>query len=89
MEKKKVEGTTTLPAHYWREFEAGRAPKVTWKILESRIPPFNPVTEKCQLCTREKYYIVLKPHLGTLNQRQELFSTCKHKESRLLVKAPD
>ena len=89
MKTKNPENTTTLSAHFWNEVEAGRSPKVTWKILESGIPAFNPVTGVCHLCTREKYYIVLKPHLGTLNQRQELFSTCKHKESRLIAKAPD
>ena len=89
METKNPKTTTTLSAHYWTELEAGREPKVSWKILERNIPSFNPVTGICQLCTREKFYIVLKPQLGTLNQRQEIFGTCRHKESKLLVKAPD
>ena len=89
MERKNPDNTTTLSAHFWAEQEAGRTPKVTWKVLESRIPPFNPVTGKCQLCIREKFFIVMKPHLATLNQRQEIFSNCRHKEARLLKKAPD
>ena len=89
METKNPKTTTTLSAHYWTELEAGREPKVSWKILEKNIPSFNPVTGICQLCTREKFYIVLKSELGTLNQRQEIFGACKHKESKLLVKAPD
>ena len=89
LETKNSDNTTTLSAHFWAEFEQGRAPKVTWKVLERNIPPFNPVTEKCQLCIREKFYIVLRPHVATLNQRQEIFSNCRHKESRLLKKAPD
>ena len=80
---------TTLSANFWAELEAGRAPSVTWRVLESNIPSFNPVTGKCQLCIREKFYIVHRPHLATLNQRQEIFSNCRHKESRLLRKAPD
>ena len=89
LETKNSDNTTTLSAHFWSEFEEGRAPKVTWKVLEKNIPSFNPVTGKCQLCIREKFYIVLKPHVATLNQRQEIFSNCRHKESRLLKKAPD
>ena len=89
MEKKDPNNTTTLSAHFWAELEAGRAPIVTWTVLESNVPSFNPVTGKCQLCIREKFYIILKPHLATLNQRQEIFSNCRHKESRLLRKAPD
>ena len=89
MERQNPDNTTTLSAHFWAELEAGRAPRVTWRVLESRIPPFNPVTGKCQLCIREKFYIVMKPHLATLNQRQEIFSNCRHKESRLLKRAPD
>ena len=71
------------------KLEAGRAPKVSWRVLEKNIPPFNPVTGKCQLCIREKFYIIFKPHLASLNQRQEIFSNCRHKKSKLLIKAPD
>ena len=89
METKNPENSTTLSAHYWAEKESGRSPKVKWKILEKNLPTFNPVTGKCQLCIREKFYIVLRPQLGSLNQRQEIFSNCKHKESKLITKAPD
>ena len=89
MEVKNPDNSTTLSTHYWTEFEAGRAPRVSWRILEKNIPPFNPVTGKCQLCIREKFYIIFKPNLATLNQRQEIFSNCRHKKSKLLVKAPD
>ena len=72
-----------------KEKDAGNNPKVKWKILENNISTFNPTTEKCQLCIREKIYIVLKPHLCTLNSRLELFSHCKHIESKLMKRAPD
>ena len=81
--------STTLSAYFWKEKDAGKSPKVSWKILENNLSAFNPTTEKCQLCTREKIYIVLKPHLCTLNSRLELFSHCKHIESKLMMRAPD
>ena len=84
MEVKNPDNTTTLSAHFWAELEAGRAPRVTWRVLENNIPSFNPLTGKCQLCIRKKFHIVLMPHFATLNKRQEIFSNCRHKESRLL-----
>ena len=54
MERKNPDNTTTLSAHIWAELEAGRAPGVTLRVLESRIPPFNHVTGKCQSYAIEK-----------------------------------
>ena len=89
MKEKKTEGNTTLSNHYWKEVEAGGDPKVTWKVLESNIPTYNPVTKICKLCIREKYNIVLNPHLGTLNSRQEMFAHCRHMRFELIVEPPD
>ena len=55
---------------------------IKWKILE-QAKPFSPVSNTCQLCTREKYYLIFKPDLCTLNERNELGSHCRHKK-RLL-----
>ena len=88
MEKMNPENSTTLSTHFWKEFEAGREPKITWKIIENNIPSYNPVTSKCQLCIREKYHIIFSPHAASLNSRQELFSHCRHIRSKLL-KPPD
>ena len=85
----KPEGNTSLSTHYWAVKEAGGDPKVEWKILEKNIPIYNPVTKICRLCLREKFNIVLKPHLATLNSRQEIFAHCRHMELRLIGKPPD
>ena len=63
-----------MSRYYWQEKSEGRNPKISWKYLETNVPTFNPVTGKCRLCLREKYNIVLKPNLATLNQRQEVFA---------------
>ena len=89
METQDPNNLTTLSTHFWNETEAGRDPKVTWRIVERNIPAFNPITGKCQLCIREKFTIVLKPELASLNLRHEIFSSCRHKEGKLLLKPPD
>ena len=88
MEDQTPENSTTLSTYFWNEVEAGRAPSVKWKILENNIPTYNPVTNKCQLCIREKYQIIFNPSSATLNSRQEVFSHCRHLRGKLL-KPPD
>ena len=89
MKYKLPEESTTLSTHFWTEKDLGGEPRVSWKILESNIPDFNPVTRTCKLCLREKFNIVLNPHLATLNSRHEMFSHCRHMGSKLIGKPPD
>ena len=84
-----AEGGTALSTHYWIEKNAGRDPKVNWKFVEKNVNVFNPITNKCTLCIREKFTIVLKPSMATLNSRQEIFAHCRHMQSELLQAAPD
>ena len=83
--KKKPEGSITLYNYFWKEKEGGKDPKVEWKILEKNLQTFNPVTDICRLCTREKFNIVMKPEKATLNSRQEIFGHCRHKRSTIKV----
>ena len=71
------------------ELKEPRNPKVTWKFLEKNVPIFNPITNKCRLCLREKFNIILRPSEATLNSRQEIFAHCKHLQSELICVAPD
>ena len=75
---------TMLSSHIWDIKDRGSTFKVTWKILDKGTP-HTPVTGNCMLCTKEKYYILRKPELGTLNQRQELGSHCRHISMSLLA----
>ena len=52
------------------------------------------MTKTCKLCVREQFYILRKPHLASLNHRQEIGTHCPHIRMSLLrnvekVKAPD
>ena len=76
---------TTLSGYIWECKDAGVEPDITWKILK-HANHFSPVTNRCNLCIEEKYQILFKNHTCTLNKRKEIFSNCRHKESRLLVK---
>ena len=84
---------TVLSTHIWECKSRGSTWKVNWKILD-RAQPFNPVTKICKLCVRERFFIIRKPHLASLNHRQEIGTFCPHVRSSLLrnikkVKAPD
>ena len=78
------EHETTLSAHIWKLKDAGIKYKISWSIVE-KAPDSNPTTRKCTLCLKEKYHIICKPAGATLNSRSELFSTCRHRLSRLFM----
>ena len=59
--------------------------EVTWKIMD-RGKPFSPVSNLCNLCTKEKYFIIFEPEEATLNRRDELNNCCLHKSPVLLDK---
>ena len=63
----------------------GKDYTLKWKIV-ARASPFSPVTGVCELCTTEKFFITFKPHLATLNHRNEIFNHCRHKKTVLLDK---
>ena len=56
---------------------------VKWKVLD-RGAPFTPVTGRCNLCTKEKFYILRKPEMASLNSRQEVGNHCRHIAMSLL-----
>ena len=74
-----------LSKHIWRLKERGTTFTINWKIIE-KVKAFSPVTGQCKLCLREKYLILTKPHLGTLNNRDEILSACRHKQVKLLAR---
>ena len=49
---------------------------VTWRILK-HATSYNPTYNRCNLCLWEKYFIICKPDLASLNKRNELISSCR------------
>ena len=75
--------STELSKHVWC-FEGSRVPfKITWKFLK-QTSPYNPVSGRCNLCLWEKYFIICKPELATLNKQNELATSCRHANKFLL-----
>ena len=76
---------TSLSQHILELKNQGIEPEVTWKIID-RGKPYSPTTGVCNLCLKEKFYILFKPEIATLNCKNEIFNTCRHKKSKLLIK---
>ena len=54
-----------------------------WDFIETA-ETFNPITKKCRLCLKEKFHIMYNRPSSSLNKRQEIFNTCRHRKQRLL-----
>ena len=80
-----LQHSTTLSSHIWNLKDKNLNYNVKWNTID-RAPRFNPVTKKCRLCLKEKYYIIFQPEGAKLNERSELFSTCRHRTRDLLSK---
>ena len=78
-------GNTSLAGYIWRLKDENRDFTIKWRTLAT-FPSFNPSTNSCRLCLMEKYTIMHKPELATINQRDEFFTACRHKEAKLLDK---
>ena len=77
--------STELSKHVWHLKDAGLDFNITWKILK-QAAPFNPSSNRCNLCLREKYFIICRPDLASLNKRNELVTSCRHSNKFLLSK---
>ena len=78
---------TTLSGHVWDLKRKNKKYNLSWKII-SRGQSFNPFTRRCNLCLKEKYFIMFRPEGSTLNDRSEFFSICRHR-TKPLLKPPD
>jgi len=74
---------TTLSAHVWKLKDKDRSYEIQWDIMD-RARTFNPINKKCRLCLKEIFYIMFKPESATLNSRNELYNTCRHRKQKLL-----
>lgn len=74
---------TELSKHIWSLKERNIGFEIKWKIIK-QAKPYSNATKKCNLCLTEKYFIIYKPEMSTLNKRNELASACRHKKQYLL-----
>ena len=74
---------TELSKHLWQLKDQKKDFTISWKIL-AKAKSYTNLTKRCNLCNTEKFYILYKPDMATLNKRNELVSTCRHKRKFLL-----
>ena len=76
---------TSLSNHIWDLKKKNLGYRVSWKLID-RAKQYSPVNGKCQLCIKEKFYILFYPEMATLNSKSEIYANCRHKKSKLLIK---
>ena len=74
---------TELSKHIWKLKDDNKPFKLTWKIIK-KCKPYNNITKKCNLCLFEKFLIICKKELCSLNKGNELASSCPHRNRYLL-----
>lgn len=57
--------------------------EIKWRIVK-QARSYSNINKKCNLCLWEKYFIICKPEMATLNNRNELTSICRHSKKFLL-----
>ncbi len=76
--------STELSKYIWTLKDGNIEHNISWKIL-STSRAYNRSSKRCNLCIKEKFFIICRPHLATLNKRNELVSACRHRTKALLI----
>ena len=79
----KHRNSTELSKHIWTLKDNSIEHFISWRIL-SLHSPYSSSSKRCNLCLKEKFLIICRPELSTLNKRNELVSSCRHRNKALL-----
>ena len=79
----KLRNSTELSKHIWTLKDNCIDHFISWCILSSH-SPYSSASKRCNLCLKEKFLIICQPDLSTLNKRNELVSSCRHRNKALL-----
>ena len=75
---------STEPSKYiWSLKDNNIDHSVSWRIISS-CSSYNSSSKRCNLCLKEKLLIICRPDLSSLNKRNELVSSCRHRNKALL-----
>ena len=74
---------TELSKHIWTLNDNNKPFTIKCRVLK-QCKPYNSISNKCNLCLFEKYVIICKKNLCSLNKRNELASSCPHRTRYLL-----
>ena len=75
--------STELSKHIWNLKDNNIDYSISWRILSST-KAYNSASKRCNLCLKEKLLIICRPDISTLNKRNELVSSCRHRNKALL-----
>ena len=76
-------GTLELSKHIWTLKDSNIDHSISCRIISS-CSPYNSSSKQCNLCLGEKFLIIYRPDLSSLNKRNELVSSCRHRNKALL-----
>ena len=75
---------TELSKYIWDLKDRKKSFRVKWRILRS-CQPYSNESKKCNLCLQEKYFIIFRKDLSSLNKGNEIASSYRHR-NRLTLK---
>ena len=75
--------TTTLSDYIWKLKYHGFNYSIKWKIV-SRANTYSTSTKTCNLCTKEKMYLMYRKDMHTLNSKNEIMRKCRHRRKKLM-----
>ena len=70
----KHKNSTELSKHIWTLKNDNIDYSISWRVLSSS-SPYNSSSKRCNLCLKEKFLIICRPDLSSLNKRNELVSS--------------
>ena len=79
----KHRNSTELSKHIWTLKDNNIDHSISWRILSSS-SSYNSSNKRCNLCLKEKFLIICRPELSSLNKRNELVSSCRRRNKALL-----
>ena len=79
----KHRNSTELSKHIWSLKDNNIEHSISWRVI-SNSSSYNSSSKRCNLCLKEKFLIICRPDLSSLNKRNELVSSCRHRNKALL-----
>ena len=74
---------TELSKYIWTLQDSNKPFQIKWKVLK-KCKAYSNISKKCNLCLYEKFIIICKKELCSLNRRNELASSCPHRNRYVL-----
>ena len=79
----KHRNSTELSKHIWTLKDSNIDHSISWRIISSG-SSYNSSSKRCNLCLKEKFLIICRPDLSSLNKRNKLVSSCRQRNKVLL-----